>query len=282
MHKHLTPEEQKFAQKAAEDRFRYEKATEAHMSAVRKDMLQDPARYFAVYEEHTKNASLRSMPPKVELDGVVASCEASLAKECTTHIDAISASMFLVSVLGYRAAEMGEHVRLEMIRLHTQMFDNDPPVPDPAGYNLPPGFDVNSFSVGIGAPRSAAVEHHWQRLAAEEDADPSSHFPNTLHISKPLSWDELSELPRVAVTSTDATGWKNDPQPLLDGAVFLDPDGMDGEPEPFRVHSFTTFLKGAEIQHMFYVQLAEDDEAYAYTSDHFFEMLAKSERVVQG
>lgn len=160
---------------------------------------------------------------------------------------------------------------------------DNPSVADPAdllgSYNLPPGLNTNS---GLGAPRSAAVEEHWKRLEAEEDADPSSgsHFPSTLRASTTFNWDdELSELPRVAVTAAEVAAWKNDPQPLLDGgAVFVE----DGQEEGYRVHSFTTFTKGGEMDRMFYVQVAEDDEAYAYTSDFFFDMLAKSERVVRG
>jgi len=174
---------------------------------------------------------------------------------------------------------------------------DDPLVVNPAeqlnslGFNFPPGFDPNSFGLGfevLGAPTLAAAQTHAaaraESLVAQEEyeADPVSHLPDMIPASEPLNWDELSELPRVAVTAAQITEWQNDPNPLVEGGdVFLNPDGFDGEPEAWRVLAIYTSKGKNKETKQYYVQTSGDDLAYAFSSRHFWEMLAESERMVR-
>lgn len=122
---------------------------------------------------------------------------------------------------------------------------------------------------------------HWRRLEGEENID---RLPDMIPAPEPLNWDELSELPRVAVTAAQIAEWKNDRYPLIQaGDVFLNPDGLDGEPEAWRVIAITAFKDEKKERKMYYVQTADDDEeAYGHTDEFFWDMLATSERVVRG
>ncbi|KAJ7665321.1 hypothetical protein DFH06DRAFT_310902 [Mycena polygramma] len=203
----LTAEEEEYAQKAAQDWFRYERATEAHASVLRKE----PARFMEEFAKQDPATLSGPLPPKPELDGVVASYEASLAKECTTfeeHLEVLNASLFLARVLQTDLAEKSRDVFLQVSRLRTQMDKADPLVADPAdpADQLRLLASLPGWELGPGPSQPS-----------RDEDDPSANFPEYMPTPDLLDWDALSELPRVAVTAAQIAHWKANPEPLLNG-----------------------------------------------------------------
>ncbi|KAJ7750268.1 hypothetical protein B0H16DRAFT_1724667 [Mycena metata] len=88
----------------------------------------------------------------------------------------------------------------------------------------------------------------------------------------------MAAFPRAAVSPEQIAQWKIDPTPLLD-ELFINKENTfeEGTDDLFRVVSFLTILsKGDKI---FYVQNADDDQAFATTEVFFWDML--HERVVR-
>ncbi|KAF7337634.1 hypothetical protein MSAN_02236700 [Mycena sanguinolenta] len=146
----------------------------------------------------------------------------------------------------------------------------------------PPGVAITPVGALTPAQQSIAdfyAEKEAQEMAARK-ADPTSPFPDVIYKSEPLEgWDELSKLPRVAVTAAQISDWQNDPYPLLKGEVFVNPDGLDGEPEAWKVCAILSTENDTTV---YYTQNFGENEAYKFTDYFFWDMLANSERVVQG
>lgn len=89
----------------------------------------------------------------------------------------------------------------------------------------------------------------------------------------------MADCPRTPVTLEELTNWKQNPDPLL-GNTFVAPSVNVGEDdEIFKVIAFSTIFGGEKL---FYLQYADDDEAYAFQVDYFFDLLEKAARVMVG
>jgi hypothetical protein len=89
----------------------------------------------------------------------------------------------------------------------------------------------------------------------------------------------VADCPRTPVTLDELTNWKENPDPLL-GNFFVAPSENVGEDDEFfRVMAFSAVFEGEKL---FYLQYADEDEAYAFRVDHFFELLEKAARVLVG
>jgi len=103
--------------------------------------------------------------------------------------------------------------------------------------------------------------------------------PDMIEAPDPLTWDQIAAFPRAAVSPEQIAQWKIDPTPLLD-ELFINKENTfeEGTDDLFRVVSFLTIpSKGDKI---FYVQNADEDQAFATTEAFFWDML--HERVVRG
>lgn len=98
-------------------------------------------------------------------------------------------------------------------------------------------------------------------------------FPAAMPIRIKFYWQQVSRQSAVHVTSHQILQWKQNPELLQQGQVFI--AKVDGLEEAFKVIALLTVGK----DRIFYIQFVEDDEAIAFSSDDFFEMLREAKQV---
>ncbi len=105
---------------------------------------------------------------------------------------------------------------------------------------------------------------------------PVDDWPPVL-FGKAFSSSDIQDLPTTEILPTELAHYKSHPETLND-LTFMSSDRDMGE-EAFRVSCFLTI--GKDAQKVFYVIFADEGrDAFGHASDHFFDLLESSKRVV--
>ncbi|KAE9409994.1 hypothetical protein BT96DRAFT_912884 [Gymnopus androsaceus JB14] len=258
----LTPEQELTAKAMAEKLFKYNRDIEEHATIFR----QDPNKYAEAYVEYLKlNPNSASLPAPEDRDTCVADCEKTLAKPCENlleHIHAYTSAMLLCRLL---PQTLPHDVYMRAIELRTELEKANPLVVDPKALL---GISVT----GELHPLLVAELTKLNPAPVPREMEPDSvDYPPMMAVadSEMFSWDDFPSTAQN-VTPEQIAAWKQDPEQTMNQFFVSD---ETGEKEAFKVVSVMTM----KTETAFYLLNADEDEAYSWSSRHFFEMLSTAE-----
>ncbi|KAJ7626333.1 hypothetical protein DFH06DRAFT_1228609 [Mycena polygramma] len=185
----------------------------------------------------------------------------------------INAGFFLIQCTSTEATELAggkDWILNEVLRRSTALEDANPLPHNPENYILRiPENPHPLLQAMLPGPVTPAFDH------ATTVGHEIDQFPSVVP-SPPFKVPEEPYECRQ-VTKLQLAKWRNKPE-LIYQKLFV--SITDGEEEVFRLVSFAD---SSERARTFYVQMAEDDEAFAFSGQSFFDLLAESKslRIVQ-
>jgi hypothetical protein len=104
--------------------------------------------------------------------------------------------------------------------------------------------------------------------------------PAELHGCQPLTWDPA--LPRAPITNVQIESWRENPELLLGAEEVLVGDIQDdGESVAFQLRAIMITIGTGGLRKDFYVLITDEDTAYPFKDEHFWEVLGKATLVLR-
>jgi hypothetical protein len=140
---------------------------------------------------------------------------------------------------------------------------------------LPPPDKMNSYlAKQMGVPIHSTPTTTLPPITLPASA-PSTRHPLVVPADDFTSASIPTSYATAKVTLEDLNRLRRNPDPLLDGGMF-----MSGEGEVFKVVSISTIAKAGGRDKLFYVSFADEGpEAVAYEAEHFFNFLSASDKL---
>ncbi|KAJ7850928.1 hypothetical protein B0H14DRAFT_3137534 [Mycena olivaceomarginata] len=135
----------------------------------------------------------------------------------------------------------------------------------------------------VSGTHSVPAPREWNgppaQISPETPSDVIARPLQLRHIGKP---PKLQHTPRAPITNVQIESWRENPELLLGAEEVLVGDIQDdGESVAFQLRAIMITIGTGGLRKDFYVLITDEDTAYPFKDEHFWEVLGKATLVLR-